>query len=171
MRYALRSRRLALPAILSTLLIVGCLETEIPLTPPEQAKVDRAFVGDFAGGSADTQMTVVIRNLNDREYYVEYREAGKPDITRMVGHLAQVNGVRFAHLRGLPDDGSIEKKYLVMRIELAGDQLSLRNLDEQFFQARPFQTSEQFRQTLEANLDNPELYQGEAVVLKRVAKS
>jgi hypothetical protein len=89
---------------------------------------------------------------------------------RMVGYTSDVNGVVFANLRGLSDDGSIDNKFLVMRIALSADRatLSLRNLKDDFFKDKNINSSESLEKLIAANLENEQMYDGEPVVATRV---
>ncbi|MGD0769962.1 MAG: hypothetical protein ABSB42_17390 [Tepidisphaeraceae bacterium] len=191
----LRFRTLAalacvVPALLFAL---GCYETEYPLGSADKAAVDPAYVGDFAmadetasvsfdsqNGISSTKTTtdesqsttIIIRNIDNHLYYVEWGKTknAKPDRSRMVGYTSDVNGVTFANLRELTDDGSIDKKFLVMRISLSADhaKLSLRNLKEDFFKDKNVNSSDALQTLIAANLENDQMYDGEAVVATRV---
>ena len=138
-------RRLA--ALAASLLFLtfglGCYTTKTPLGSAASATVDRAYVGDFTMADKDKTDSIVIRNLDNTQYFVEYSETGgnawKP--MRMVGYTADVNGVTFANLRTLSDDGSIDDKFMVMRVSLSPDhaKLSLRNLKDDFFTGKDVQ--------------------------------
>ncbi|MGA2440983.1 MAG: hypothetical protein ABSH08_08495 [Tepidisphaeraceae bacterium] len=167
----LRFRTLAalacvVPALLFAL---GCYETEYPLGSADKATVDPAYVGDFTMTDNNGSESIIIRNIDNHLYYVEYIDKdNKPD--RMVGYTSDVNGVTFANLRGLTDDGSIDKKFLVMRISLSADhaKLSLRNLKDDFFKDKNVNSSDALQTLIAANLENDQMYDAEAVVATRV---
>lgn len=168
-------RRIAVLAASLFLLTLGlgCYETKYPLGFAENASVDRAFVGNFTMTDGNDIDSIVIRNLDDKWYYVEYADNNQKDKepTRMVGYTADVGGVKFANLRGLTDDGTIDDKFLIMRVSLSPDhaKLSLRNLKEEFFNNKDIDSSAALEKVIQANLDNEQMYDGEAVVGTRVA--
>ncbi|MGD0462583.1 MAG: hypothetical protein ABSB74_08845 [Tepidisphaeraceae bacterium] len=173
-----RTAALAASLLLLTLGL-GCYETKTPFGSAASATVDRAFVGDFTMPDKDKTDSVVILNLDDKQYFVEYSESGQDgkeprnakEPLRMVGYTADVNGVTFANLRGLKDDGSIDDKFMVMRVSLSPDhaKLSIRNLKDDFFKDKDVSSSEALEKVIEANLDNEKMYDGEAAVFTRAA--
>jgi hypothetical protein len=152
---------------------LGCYETKTPLGSAADAKVDRAYVGDFALVDKGKTDSIVIRNLDDKQYFVEYSEPGdtSKQPMRMVGYTVDVNGVIFANLRSLSDDGANVEKFLIMRASLSSDhaKLSLRNLKEDFFKDKDVSSSELLGNVIGANLENEQMYDGDAEVFTRVA--
>jgi hypothetical protein len=152
--------------------VVGCYETQYPLGSADKAVVDPGYVGDFT--SADDQgksETIMIRNIDDRQYYVEYIPADDKDkILRMVGYTADVNGATFANLRGLTDDGSIDKSYMIFRIELSPDhsKLTLRSLKDDFFKDKKIDSTDAQTKVIADNLNEDAMYDGPPSTWTRV---
>ena len=170
----LRFRTLAAVALIAPALLfaVGCYETQYPLGSPDKATVDPAYVGDYLvpkDKDNDKPLSIVVRNIDDHLCYVEWR-SGEDQPDRRVGYSADVNGVTFANLRDLTDDGSIEKKFLVMRVSLSADhtKLSFRNLKEEFFKDKNINSSDALEAVIAANLENDQMYDGPPVVATRV---
>src|SRR5262245_49970430 len=118
--------------------LVGCFETNLSLGPKDQAVVDPAYCGDWNVADQDyptgpPSVRIVIRNIDGKSYFVEWIENGKngeaDKFIRMMGYTADVKGVTFAHLRDLPEDGSIPDKHLVARVSVKDGLLTIRNLD------------------------------------------
>ena len=154
----------------SLLFFAGCYETQYPLGSPDKATVDPGYVGDFVLTDKDQKSeTIIIRNIDNRLYYVEWL-SGDDKPLRMVGYTADVNGVTFANLRGLTDDGTIDDKYMLFRISLSGDhsKLSIRNLKDDFFKNKNINSSETQQKVIAENLENSEMYDGDAVTATRV---
>jgi hypothetical protein len=152
---------------------LGCYETEYPLGSSDKSTVDRAWVGNFTMTDGDKVYSLIIRNLDGRQYYVEWVQTNQKDKgpDRMVGYTADVNGVSFANLRELTDDGSVPTKYLVMRVSISpdGSKLTLRNLNDKFFNDKSIDSQAALSKVIQSNLDNNEMYDGDAVVAMRVA--
>jgi hypothetical protein len=159
-----------LPVLLFAL---GCYQTEYPLGSADKAVVDPGYVGDFtSNGNESKPETIVIRNIDDRQYYVEYIPGNDKDkILRMVGFTADVNGVTFANLRGLTDDGSIDKSYMIFRIEISPDhsKLTLRSLKDDFFKDKKIDSTDAQQKLIAENLNNPQMYDGPPSDWMRVA--
>jgi uncharacterized protein (DUF1810 family) len=153
--------RFSLCAVL--VFLAGCYETTVMLAPAGQSKMDRALVGDwsFPAVGETKAATLVLRNLDDKAYLVQWTESGEKS-SLAVGYLFEVKGVRFAQVRNLPDDGSIADKYTTLRIDASDGKLSFRNLNDKFFEGKPVDSAEKLRQVLEANLDSNDMYDGEA---------
>jgi len=165
---------------LSILGIAGCFETSLSLGPASGAKADPAYCGNWDVRDKDHPdqppgVHIIIRNLDGKQYYVEWIESGKDGepskSQRMIGYTVDVKGVSFAQLRDLPEDGSIPDKHLVMRVALKDSQLVLRNLDDKFFKDKTLQADADFRRLVEENLDNAAMYdEGEIVASRAPAK-
>jgi len=161
----------AIACVLPLLMLgLGCYETQFPLGSADKATVDPVYVGDFVAVDGNKSTTITIRNIDNRLYYVEWFDSSDNKPTRMVGYTATVNGVAFANLRGLTDDGSIDDKYLVMRIALSPDRakLTLRNLKEEFFKDKNVGSSAALEKVIGANVENEKMYDGDTVVGTRV---
>ena len=105
--------------VIAALFVAGCWGTKFALGPA--AAVDKSFVGDWQCTDSDGKSyTLLVRNFDGKQYYVEFAEAGKPP-ERYSGFLADVKNVHFAHLRKLADDGDLPQEYIYMRVELASD--------------------------------------------------
>jgi len=159
----MRTLLVALIALLS-LILIGCFETTIALDEhPENAKVDRSLVGDWTFPDvADNNktLTVIIRNLDDKQYYVEWSVPGEKP-ARAVGYFSKIKDATFAQLRELADDGSIPEKHLIMRITTANNKLGMRQLDDKWFEQHPATNTKELRKLLEDNLDLPAMYDGD----------
>jgi len=166
-----RYRTLLIIALVAAglLCFAGCFNTQYPLGSADKASVDPAYVGDFAFTENNQNKTIVIRNLDNRSYYVEYDEPRNAPL-RMVGYTAEVNGITFANLRALTDDGSVATDYLIMRIALSPDRgkLTVRNLKENFFKGKTINSSDDLQRIIAANLDNDLMYDGAATDVTRV---
>jgi hypothetical protein len=148
----------------------GCYTTQYPLGSADQATVQQGYIGDFVFVDGDKLNTIVIRNIDNRLYYVEWINSGEKQPDRMVGYTDDVNGVTFANLRGLTEDGTIDNKYLIMRISLSADhaQLTIRNLKEDFFKDKKIDSSDSLTKVITANLENDQMYDGEPTIATRV---
>jgi hypothetical protein len=137
-------------------LLAGCLETETVLAPPEQGAVDAKLVGDWKiAGDEGRTTEITVRNFDGHQFYVEMREP-TPETTRYAAHVAVIKGASFVHLRPLTDDGTIERKYVLMRFDRADDnKVNLRHLKEDFFADKPHETSQKLRAIIEQNVENP----------------
>jgi hypothetical protein len=145
--------------LVASLLIVGCWGSDYSLIPPDQAKVDLAYVGDWnLVTDKGEHATMVIRNIDNKLYYVEVRDKDDKDPDRYVGFLADVNGATFAHLRAMKDSGKIEDGWILMRIALAGDKLTLDQLSDDFFKNKTIASAVDLRHVLEQNLNNEAMY-------------
>jgi hypothetical protein len=164
--------RLALSMLLASVLIVsGCLVTQYTLIDPAAATMDKKFVGNWNSASLDETgrgAGLVIRNLDDKSYYVEWRSKDSDGVIRAVGQITAIKGVSFAQLRGLEEDGSISKDWLVCRLQLEANTLTIRQLNDKFFADKGIDSSAKLKQAIESNLDNNAMYnQDETIVATR----
>src|SRR5262245_38285176 len=118
-------------------LLAGCFTTTLNLGSATEAKVDSLYCGDWHfewkdGDSASKSADLVIRNFDGRQYYVEWKEADQKPL-RMSGFLVPIQDAVFAQLTDLGDKGDLSSEHLIVRVNLAGDKLTLRHLNEDFF--------------------------------------
>ncbi len=160
MRTSLRTLALATIAIGAFLLLAGCFTTTLSLLAPGAAtRVDPLYCGDWhftwKDGDASKSADLVIRNFDGSRYYVEWKEAGEKP-TRMNGAIVAVKNATFAQLTDLGDHGDLSNDHLILRVELSGDKLRLRHLDDEFF--KDVKTDAALREKIEQNVDNNAMY-------------
>ena len=156
-----RSVVIASVVLFAAVFLAGCFQTKLNLGTDAAAKVDPAYCGDWAMSwkESDGQTksaSLVIRNFDGKHYYVEWAETGQKPL-RMSGFLVPVKSATFAQLTPLADRGENGEEHLILRVELSGTTLTMRNLDEQFFAG--VSTDEQLRAKVEENLDNAAMYE------------
>src|SRR2546423_15704803 len=138
---------LALLFAASLLMFAGCWVSKYTLINPDQAKVDRAYLGNWnAVNSKGESSSLIIRNIDDKMFYVETKDGAKqyPEgISRYIGFLAPVKGALFAHLKQLQDNGDVQEDWLAMRLELNGDKLVIRQLKEDFMKEKNITSADQ----------------------------
>jgi hypothetical protein len=150
------------------LFLIGCYTSKFTVGSPQQAKVDRAYVGDWEFKDGDKITHIVIRNLDDKNYYVEMNAEGeKPD--RYTAFIGTIKGVQFANLRNLTADGAVPEEQTIMRVGLKDGKLELRSLKESFFKDQPIESQAQLTALIEKNLETPAMYDDEPVIATRSA--
>lgn len=167
MNNSLRMARSTLALLLLLVLgLCGCFQTTYLLVAPEQAKVNKAFVGNWnsaAFKSEGREAGLIVRNIDDKQLYVEWLPKDG-ELVRSVGFTSEVNGKIFLQIRGLEKDGSLEDKWLTMRLDLSGNQVMIRQLNDDFFKNQTFNSAEQLRKLLETNLENDAMYDKDVVI-------
>ena len=156
------SKTIGLAAVLLLGLIVlaaGCFTTTLDLGKPADAKVDVQYCGDWhftwKDGEESKSADLIIRNFDGKQYYAEWKESQQKS-TRMSGFLVAVKDATFAQLTNLGDKGELSPEHVILRVQLAGDKLTLRHLNDEFF--KDAKTDEELRAKVVANLDNPAMY-------------
>jgi hypothetical protein len=138
---------------------VGCYKNKNALAPRDAATIDRALAGDWQGKTPDgASARVVVRVLNDRDYYVEWQGESDEKPARAIAYIVDFAGAKFAHLRDLNPDGTVADEHWLMRVELAGDKLIVRQLKEEFFDGKAVDTTEKLREVVRANVNNDAMY-------------
>jgi hypothetical protein len=158
-----------LATVLAAVMAGGCLETETPLAPPQQGAVEAKLVGNWELKEGDKSTDIIVRNFDGHQLYVELHDPDKSP-ERYAVQVTPLKGGSFAQIRALTDDGTLEQKYVIMRADLAGDdKVNLRHLNGEFFDDKPHDTPQKLRALLEANIDNPAMYEGDPFPLTRKA--
>jgi len=150
------------------LLFTGCWGSKFTLINSDQAKVDRAYLGNWSAvNSKGESSLLIIRNIDDKMFYVETKEGAKqyPEgISRYVGFLAPVKGATFGHLKNLQDDGNVQEDWLLMKLELNGDKLIVRQLKEEYMKGKNIASADQLRKVIEENIDEGGMYDKDEVI-------
>ena len=150
------------------LFLAGCWSSKFTLIKQENAKVDRAYVGNWnALNSKGESATIIIRNVDDRNYYIEVHDAAKqyPEgVSRYFGFMAPVKDATFVHLREMQPDGKVAEDWILLRVELKGEKLTIRHLDEEFMKGKNISSAEELRKVLEQNLDDSTMYEKEGTI-------
>jgi len=155
-------------SLLLAALVIGCYTSRYTIGSLEQAKVDRAYVGDWDFKDGDKTAHLIIRNLDDKNYYVELTEDNKT--SRYTAFIGAVKDAQFANLRELTDDGTIQDERLIMRVGLKDGKLELRNLKDEFFKDQTVDSQAQLTSLIEKNLENKDLYEDSVVLTRVVSK-
>jgi hypothetical protein len=165
-----RFSRLLLTLCLTTVLLMfaGCWGSKFTLINPDQGKVDRAYLGNWSVvNSKGESSSLIIRNIDDKMFYVETKEGAKqyPEgISRYVGFLAPVKGATFGHLKQLQDDGNVQEDWLLMKLELNGDKLTIRQFKDEYMKGKNITSAEQLRKIVEESIDDGAMYDKEEVL-------
>jgi hypothetical protein len=174
MRRTSLSRILFASLLVGLLIVSGCLVTQYTLIDPATGKVDKKFVGDWNSPALDAagrEAGLVIRNIDDKSYYVEWKTKDTTGgIVRAVGQITEIKGVSFAQLRGFETDGSIPNEWMISRLQLSGDTLTIRQLQESFFTDKAIDSSAKLKATIESNLENPAMYSSDETITATRAK-
>jgi hypothetical protein len=158
-----------LATVLATVMAGGCLETDAPLATPQQGAVEAKLVGNWTLKDGDKSMDIIVRNFDGHQLYVELHDPEKSP-QRYAAQVTPLKGGSFAQIRALTGDGTLERTYVIMRADLAGDdKVNLRQLNGEFFDDKPHDTPQKLRAVLEANIDNPAMYEGDPFPLTRKA--
>jgi hypothetical protein len=158
---SVKSAVLSLVAALAVVLFAGCYTTTLNLGKAADAKLDVQYCGDwhFSWSDKDGQnksADLVLRNFDGKQYYVEWKEADESKPSRYSGFLVPVKDATFAQLTSLGDKGELSEEHCILRVQLAGDKLTLRHLNDEFF--KDMKTDAELRAKVEANLENPKMY-------------
>ena len=149
------------------LTFAGCWGSKVTLINPEAAKVDRAYLGNWSVvNSKGESSSLIIRNIDDKMLYVETKEGAKqyPEgVSRYIGFLAPVKSATFAHLKNLQDSGDVQEEWMLMRLELNGDKLVIRQLKEEYMKGKNIASADQLRKVIEESIDDASMYDKEEV--------
>jgi len=165
-----RISRLLLTLCFALLLLTfaGCWGSKFTLINSDQAMVDRAYLGNWSVvNSKGESSSLIIRNLDDKMLYIETKEGAKqyPEgISRYIGFLAPVKGATFGHLKQLQDDGNVQEDWMLMRLELNGDKLVIRQLKEEYMKGKNITSAEQLRKVIAESMEEGTMYEKEEVL-------
>jgi hypothetical protein len=170
MRESCLSRGILGVVVMALLLVGGCYVSSYTLGTMDTATVNKEYIGDWQPASKnESTETLVIRNIDGRQYYVELDQKGKTP-NRMAGFVTRVKNVDFVQLRSLGESGSLEDQWLIARVGIKSGELDIRQLNEAFFKKQHIQSSDELRKIIESNIDNDQMYDQQVAPWRRVAK-
>ncbi len=138
-------------------LLWGCpYESEFPLTPPSQAVIDSALVGQWepAEEQGEPPGIMSILPFNDRELVIVGVERGKGDVGLLRAISSAVDGQMFLSVQELSPKGG--EGWALVNYTVLGDSLFLRIVDEALFSGR-FESAAELRDFLRGHLNDPDL--------------
>jgi hypothetical protein len=153
--------------LLGLVLVAGCFSSKFSIISPDKARVDLAFVGNWnsdALTSEGREAGLIIRNIDDKMYYIEWKIKEDKGLVRAVGCISDIKGATFAQLRGLEEDGKIDSEWLIIRLDRTGNTLKIRHLDDEFMKSQKISSNDQLRKVLEDQLNNEAMYAKDEVM-------
>jgi hypothetical protein len=165
-------RGIAPAAVLVFCVLAGCYETDQQVAPRESARVDARFVGDWEFRDPNAGATILlVRNFSDREYYLEWGDVGASERHRASAFVAEVGGASIAHVRELTADGTVPQKHFLLRAAITPDgRLTLRHLNDKYFENKDVTTSAKLRRVIEVGVADEAMYDEQVFTGTRVAK-
>ncbi len=162
-----------LSMVVMALFWIGC-GSQVPIQDSSEAVFVPELVGTWhtleSGGEPGE---MVVRNFNDREYYVEMREqtsgAVEADTLRLRAYVTRVNGKSFINAQYIDSMDDDERLFFFYTYTLTPDGvLTLTELnDVGDRRIDKFETSEALYTFIRQNLHNEDLY-GTSMVLVKV---
>jgi len=150
------------------LLFAGCFTTKFSLGKVEDAKVDIGYVGNWQyADDAGQKITLIIRNIDNHLYYVEWNDPKDKGPKRFTGYVTVVHGASFAQLKPLMPDGTIAEENAIVRVGMKDASLTIQHLKDEFFKNKTINSSDDLRKIVEANVDTKQMYDDEVIKLTR----
>jgi len=110
--FAGQSRGLAFGALLTAILLSGCLGSKNPITPLETAKLDERLLGAWVTTDLYYNETVYMHVMQQAKrgmmdiYEIRYNESRSGSESAAQGHVSVLGDRRFLNLQGPPDAGA-----------------------------------------------------------------
>ena len=84
-------------------------------------------------------------------------------VPELLQHAATPQAMADALWKQLQDDGNVQEDWLVMRLELKGDKLVIRQLKDDYMKEKNIASAEQLRKVIEQSMDDGSMYDKEEV--------
>ena len=167
--YGITAKKAGCFLVAALLFLPGCYSSKFVLGSADSSKVDRALFGDFVMTTDKGDVQLTIRNLDDHQCLVEWTDGKETE--RLIGYFVDVRGRHFAELREITDNGSIPDEYQLVKFGLSPDhqKITVQNLSEDFMKSENVDSSFKLKVIIEANLDNPKMYDAKPIVATRKA--
>ncbi len=151
------------------LMLAGCLPTYVG--SPDTAKVDPDLVGVWHAKSDGDDEIWAVHKMNERNYLVQSYRVAKTGEEYAIkstltwrAWLAEIEGVEFVSLEVympellLEDSKVSQTRYVVGRVDLKDDQLTIRSIDPKMLTGKEVTRPQQLEQLIKDNLKKDELY-------------
>ena len=157
-------------AAIIVLFLTSCADAKYPIDSKPSVKVDPRLVGGWKAKEkkgnklvAADDMLYVIKKHNDFEYTIEAKTAKKKEEDTTTAFLSDVNHVWFLNVYVKGDTPG----YCFLRIldiNKAGDKITIASIADTTMHA--LTSSEQVRERITINLNNPSFYHDTAYLFK-----
>ena len=154
-----------------TLLLMGCYESPVPLSPVEEAELDYRLQGRWKNVNPDDPEAngyILAIPFNRNAYYIEYCceedeslvNSEEVDTLRFSMFTTMVDGVPFANIQplSLEEDHDEASPFLLIQYGFSpSGELTFRTVSEDLFEIK-FETSEALYSFVRQNMNNEKLY-------------
>ena len=162
--------RSAIVCTLGLVLLSGCYVSPVPIDTLEEAPVLPGLAGEWiqTGHDADeAPMRLQINRVSDTffDMVATSTDPEEDEVLRMQGYASLIGDHYFGNLKLLDEE---EEGYLLVRFERTGDTAMRVYLVSDDMMDDPPVTRAALRAFLEAHVDNPALYEDDAITFTKV---
>ena len=143
------------------LCLCGCpYESEFPLSPSSEAKIDKELIGKwkFQCEKEEQSGTITIYQFNEHEYLILLKEEGEEDIDLMRAFGTTIDDHKFLNTQDINSANAKEREWFFVNYSVFNDRLVLKYVEDRIFENKIINSSQELYQLMKENLSNKELY-------------
>jgi hypothetical protein len=156
---------------MALMLLAGCpYESDLPLSPPSEAVMDKDLIGTWTTADKDDSPgTLTIVPFNDHEVLIVIEEKGGTKREMLRAFTTPIGKERFLNIQGIEEPYD-KRKWVYLNYSVTKDTLTYRIVCDSFLKDRisKASTSKEIYQVIRENLSNKDLYDKEETTLRRI---
>ena len=143
------------------LCLCGCpYESEFPLSPSSEAKIDKELIGKWKFQSEKEQQsgTITIYLFNEHEYLILLKEEGEEGIDLVRAFGTTIDGHKFLNTQDINSKNGEEREWYFVNYSVFHGKLVLKYVEDRIFENKVINSSQELYKLMKENLDNKDLY-------------
>jgi hypothetical protein len=130
------------------------------LSPSSEAKIDKELIGKwkFQSEKEEPSGTITIYQFNEHEYLILLKEEGEENIDLMRAFGTSIDEHKFLNTQDINSANAKEREWFFVNYSVFNDRLVLRYVEDQIFENKIINSSQELYKFMKENLDNKDLY-------------
>jgi len=146
---------------LMCLCLYGCpYESEFPLSPSSEAKIDKELIGKwkFQCEKEEQSGAITIYQFNEHEYLILLKEEGEEDIDLIRAFGTTIDEHKFLNVQDINSANAKEREWFFVNYSVFNDKLILKYVEDRIFENKIINSSQELYKLMKENLNNKDLY-------------
>ncbi len=148
--------------LISVLFILGCYESEVPLSKPS-SKIDQRLIGNWVKieGKYEKSILLLFRKFNDNEYFIAWKEGD--DKTQIAGGFnTKISDTNIINVHGVESLETKERTYVFCKYDFTEKGslvIDILSSDYPELKGKKFKTSKDFEKFIRKNISQKGLFE------------
>ena len=154
----MRKIKFAFLLLIPILFLIGCYESEVPLSEQPSLKVDNRLIGSWISIPKDSKekpIALLLQKFNENEYLVVWREGDYDPIRMARGFNTKINNTNIINLQNIELIEANKRTYLFIKYDFnEKGNLIINFISDNYpgLKGKKFKTSEAFNNFVRKNI-------------------